>query len=106
MMGHYATTSPTETSLAPRVYVMPCGRTTPAGRAGRCRAPGRTGPGTDGAPSRGCAHARSAVIDRLEAHGIRFFKTERDQTFKGERFVIEHPRWPSASTRARTRCAR
>ena len=33
--------------------------------------------------------AINSVIDRLEAHGIRYYKTEKDQPFKGERFVID-----------------
>jgi len=30
----------------------------------------------------------ASVVDRLEAHGIRYFKTARDGAFKGERFRI------------------
>ena len=46
-----------------------------------------TRPGGPGAsPS---ARIISAVADRLEAHGIRFFQTVRDQTVSGERFRIE-----------------
>ncbi len=31
----------------------------------------------------------ASVTDRLEAHGIRFLRTEKDQIIKGERFKIE-----------------
>ena len=34
------------------------------------------------------ARTMSSVIDRLEAHGIKYVRTEKEQTFKGERFHI------------------
>ena len=33
--------------------------------------------------------AMNSVIDRLEAHGIKYYRTEKDMPFKGERFAIE-----------------
>ena len=41
--------------------------------------------GMGGSPS---SRAMASVVDRLEAHGVRFFKTEQEMAFKGERFVI------------------
>ena len=34
----------------------------------------------------------ASVIDRLEAHGIRYFKTAAETTIKAERFTIESSR--------------
>lgn len=87
-MPHYGTTVPTETSLAPRAYVLPA-VTAPAsaqaaGQTGM--GPGMRGGGPGASPS---ARVIAAVSDRLEAHGIRFFQTVRDQTVRGERFRIE-----------------
>jgi hypothetical protein len=31
----------------------------------------------------------ASVVDRLEAHGVKYFKTTADTAFKGERFRIE-----------------
>ncbi len=102
-MPHYATTAPTETSVAPRAYVIPAvatpagatpaapPATPPTGRAGG-PPPGQMGPGFGGRGGAGAspsARLLSAVADRLEAHGIRFFRTGKDQTVKGERFKIE-----------------
>ncbi len=106
MMGHYATTEPTETSLAPRAWVMPFSAAAPPGaapapaaappapRGGQPGAPaGPPGPG--GMGMRGqpagtpATRAMNSVIDRLEAHGIKYYRTEKDQPFKGERFAIE-----------------
>jgi hypothetical protein len=101
VMGHYATAEPTETSLAPRAYVMPFSAAAPAaappappaasrgGPPGAPPGPG-TGIGTRGQPAGSPAtRAMNGVIDRLEAHGIKYYKTEKDQPFKGERFTIE-----------------
>jgi hypothetical protein len=38
-----------------------------------------------GSPS---SRAMASVVDRLEAHGVKFFKTEKEMAFRGERFVI------------------
>jgi hypothetical protein len=107
LMGHYATTEPTETSLAPRAYVMPFSAAAPGATAAPPAAPpaaprggppgappGPPGPGM-GMGMRGQAggspatRAMNSVIDRLEAHGIKYYKTEKDQPFKGERFTID-----------------
>ncbi len=57
----------TETSLAPRAYVLPAAE-------------------PNDAPAK---RMRASVIDRLEAHGIRYFTTQVEQTLAGERFRIE-----------------
>ena len=130
MMPHLGTTAPTETSLAPRAYLLPAVLTQPGaapiaapagpptggppaaqapggppgappagppsgaqgGRAGG-PPPGQMGPGFGGRGGAGAspsARVIAAVADRLEAHGIRFFRTEKEQTVKGERFKIEN----------------
>ncbi len=111
MVGHFATTSATETSLAPRFYVMPLVASVPpaagAPPAGAAPAappaaprggqqgppPGAPGPGMGGGMRGGMggspsSRAMASVVDRLEAHGVKFFKTEKEMSFKGERFVI------------------
>ena len=42
--------------------------------------------GGGGSPS---SRAMASVVDRLEAHGVKFFKTEKEMSLKGERFVID-----------------
>jgi hypothetical protein len=34
------------------------------------------------------ARVIASVVDRLEAHGVKYFKTSKETTFKGERFKI------------------
>jgi len=125
MMPHYATTVPTETSLAPRAYVLPAVLApagavpagsqragTPAGAAGALQAgvvqgqppgapqggrgggssPGQAGPGFGGRGGAGAtpsARVLASVTDRLEAHGIKYIRTERELTITCERFKIE-----------------
>ena len=109
MMGHYATTEPTETSVAPRFYVMPLLASAPpaagappaaaapaaAPRGGQQGPPpGAPGPGMGGGMRGGgggspSSRAMASVVDRLEAHGVKFFKTEKEMSLKGERFVID-----------------
>jgi hypothetical protein len=116
-MAHYGTTEPTETSLAPRAYVLPAvvpgapapsnappsgpppGAAPAGGRGAGVGVPGggQGGPGGRGGPGGGrgasggspSARVLSSVIDRLEAHGITYIRTEKEQSFKGERFKIE-----------------
>jgi len=129
-MAFYGTTEATETSVAPRAYVLPAvipgaptaaaappagappagrgaaGPPSPAAMAGQPPARGGGPPaasagqgggrgggggfgggrGAGGSPS---ARVLASVIDRLEAHGIRFIRTEKEQTVKGERFKID-----------------
>jgi hypothetical protein len=110
-MPHLGLVEATETSVAPRAWVisatpMP---SAPASAASAAAAPGRaaqgTPPGTPpGAPGPGgrggmgggfgrptgnpTTRVIAAVVDRLEAHGIRYFKTSTPMTFRGERFKI------------------
>ncbi|MEK7240951.1 MAG: M14 family metallopeptidase [Gemmatimonadota bacterium] len=91
-MPHYGTVETTETSLAPRAYVIPAAAGAPA-------APSTTGtapmPGTPGAPGMSprvvvspAARLMASVIDRLTAHGITYFITSRETTIRAERFRI------------------
>ena len=127
VLPFYGTTEPTETSLAPRAWVIPnCRRRLrPPAAASACSA-ARRAPPRLGAPaglreagsSAGAAAAAAwagrptarmiaSVVDRLEAHGIRFIRTDKERPFKGERFRIEsNALAQNGSTRARTRCAR
>jgi hypothetical protein len=98
-MPHLGIIEGTETGVAPRAYVLPAmpaaaaappaGGTPPAGMP-----PGQGGRGggmggpfgrLQGSPA---ARMMASVIDRLEAHGVRYFKTADGLTFRGERFRI------------------
>jgi hypothetical protein len=115
VMPHYGLVETTETSIAPRAWVMssapapvpPAGApaAAPAGPPGGSPAqppPGGRGgssvPGGGPPMGRGFAAGNpttrmmATVVDRLEAHGIRYFKTTAEQTIKGERFKIESSR--------------
>jgi hypothetical protein len=123
MMPHYATTVATETSLAPRAYVLPAAPAPPSaasaggqragapggapgaqtgapqGRQGAPQggrsggpAPGQMGPGFGGRGGAGgspSARVLASVTDRLEAHGIKYLRTEKELTIRCERFRIE-----------------
>jgi hypothetical protein len=56
------------------------------GGRGGAGGPGGGRGGGGGSPS---ARIMASVIDRLEAHGIKYIRTEKEQVFKGERFKIE-----------------
>lgn len=97
-MPHYAMVEPTETSVAPRFYVLPAIAAAPApapagpppGAPAGARPPmGQAGPppgmgGFGRTPSRPFA----SVIDRLEGHGVMFYRLDKETTVKGERFRI------------------
>jgi hypothetical protein len=116
MLPFYGTTQPTETSVAPAFYVIPAtpapapGTTPPAGapQAGGPPAggppagappggrggqgpggPGGFGGGRGGPGGSPSARIIASVSDRLEAHGIRFVRTDKELSFKGERFHID-----------------
>ena len=77
-MPFFGTIEPSETALAPRAYVIP--------------APSAPEPASDAvrrpaAPP--AARMLASVIDRLEAHGIRYTRTRGEQTLAAERFRIE-----------------
>ncbi len=112
-MPHFGTTAPTETSLAPRAYLLPLVVTptsappaaplaaTPAAPltalpTGPPTAPptgpptGPPGPGMrPGMGGSASARVVASVVDRLEAHGIKYTRTEKDLTVRAERFRIE-----------------
>jgi len=118
MMPHLGLVEATETSEAPRAYVIPAVIATPAApaAAGAPPAAAPPAPGTPPAPGappaggmppfpggrggqggpfgRGGAGGNpttrmiAAVVDRLEAHGIKYFKTTKEMAIKGERFKI------------------
>lgn len=99
----FGTTEPTETSVAPRVWVIP-NSSTPAPAAPPAGAPGGGGaPGAGGRGGRGggggggfggggggtpTQRMIAAVVDRLEAHGVKFTTTTADMPFNGEQYKI------------------
>jgi hypothetical protein len=94
MLPFFGTTQPTETSIAPRVYVMansasPAAAQAAAPAAGAGRG-GRGGGGGFGGAGGGTPVQRTiaSVIDRLEAHGIKYSITDKEMPFSGEQFKI------------------
>jgi hypothetical protein len=96
MLPFYGTTVPTETSVAPRAYVIPnlasAEPEQPApvrggngGRVGGGGGGGGFGRGPVGSPT---ARLIASVTDRLEAHGIRFTRTESPVSVTGEQYRI------------------
>ena len=85
MLPFYGTAEPTETTLAPRVWVVPM---TAAAAATPAPAPGGFGGGRGGAQGTPTQRMMATVIDRLEAHGIRYRVTTAEQPFSGDRFKI------------------
>jgi len=86
VMPHHGLIEGTETSIAPRAFVIAA--PDPAWSAPATAAPARPGP-PFGRPRNPVALLMSSVIDRLEAHGVKFFQTEAAATIKVERFRIE-----------------
>jgi hypothetical protein len=84
MLPFFGTAEPTETSLVPRVWVVPM----VSGGAAPPPAPGGFGGGRGGVAGTPTQRMMASVIDRLEAHGIRYHLTTADQPFSGERFAI------------------
>lgn len=87
MLPFFGTTEPTETTLAPRVWVIPM-TSTPTAAPTVTPAPGGFGDGRGGAAGTPTQRMMASVIDRLEAHGIRHSITAADQPFSGDRFRI------------------
>jgi hypothetical protein len=100
MLPFYGTTVSTETSVAPRAWIVPnvsspepeqpaAGRGAAGGAGGRGGAGGGGGGGFGRGPV-GSPTARllASVTDRLEAHGIKFTRTDREMTVKGEQYRI------------------
>lgn len=107
MMPHYGLVEPTEFALAPRAYIIPAAPATPPAPPGQAppqaapparpaagTSPQGPPPGAMGGPfMRGpqgspAVRMMAAVIDRLEAHGIAYFKTTTAMTLKADRFRI------------------
>jgi hypothetical protein len=99
MLPFYGTTEPTETSLAPRAWVIansadaPVPAAAPAGPPGGGRGgpPGGGGGGGFGGRGGGGTPTQrmiAAVVDRLEAHGVKYSVTDKDLAFSGERYKI------------------
>ena len=85
MLPFFGTAQPTETSLAPRVWVIPGSAAAAGGAPTAAPAFGGGRGGGGGTPTQ---RLIASVVDRLEAHGIRYTLTTHDITFTGERFKI------------------
>jgi hypothetical protein len=106
MLPFFGMTEPTETSLAPRVYVIPNTASVaaaaptaapagpPGGGGGGGGGGGRGGRGGGGGGGFGGGGGTptqrmiASVVDRLEAHGIRYITTTAEMPFTGEQFKI------------------
>jgi hypothetical protein len=99
LLPFFGTTEPTETSLAPRVWVIAnsadaAAATAPAAAPGGGRGtgvPGQIVPGGGGGRGPGGTPTQrmiASVIDRLEAHGIKYSLTTKETAFSGERYKI------------------
>lgn len=93
----FGTTEPTETSVAPRVWVIPNTATpaaAPAAAGGAGGPPGAGGGGGFGGGRGGAGGGTptqrmiAAIIDRLEAHGAKYVVTDKEISFTGERYKI------------------
>ncbi len=83
-MPHFGLVEPTETSLAPRAFVIP------APIPGVLPSPTPTPAGPPFGPTRDPAtRMMASIIDRLEVHGVKYFKTSSETTIETERFRIE-----------------
>jgi hypothetical protein len=117
-MPHLGIVEGTESSIAPRAYVIPAVIATPApppaaggpppaaatptaggppgpgGPPGSGGRGGQVGRGGQGGPFGGrgggspTTRMIASVVDRLEAHGIKYFKTTKEMTVNAERFKI------------------
>src|SRR5207237_7647239 len=87
------TTETTETSVAPRAWIIP-NVTSPepdqpaGGRGGGGRGAGGGGGGGRGPVGSPTARLIASVTDRLEAHGIKFTRTDREMPVTGEQYRI------------------
>jgi hypothetical protein len=101
MMPHLGLVEATETSTAPRAYVIPAVIAAPAAPPAAGAPPaapvppapgargGQGGPfGRGGAGGNPTTRMIASVVDRLEAHGIKYFKTTKEISLNGERFKI------------------
>ena len=81
-MPHFGLIETVETSLAPRAYIIQGPSLISASAPPQPAGP--FGPARDPA-----ARMMAAVIDRLEAHGVKYFRTAAESAPKVERFKIE-----------------
>ncbi len=88
MLPFYGITAPTETSLAPRVWVLPMTAVTPTTAASTPPAGGRGGGGFGGGGGTPTQRMLASVADRLDAHGITYTLSTSDIAFTGERYKI------------------
>jgi len=88
MLPFFGTAEPTETTLAPRVWVVPMTAAAAAATSAPTPAPGGFGGARGGAQGTPTQRMMATVIDRLEAHGIRYRVTTAEQPFSGDRFKI------------------
>ena len=88
MLPFFGTAAATETTLAPRVWVVPMSAASASIATSPAPAPGGVGGGRGGAAGTPTQRMMATVIDRLEAHGIRYSITATDQSFSGDRFKI------------------
>jgi hypothetical protein len=82
-MPHYGLIEPDETSLAPRAYILQA----PAPPSPN--APPQPALPPFAPPRDPAVRMMAAIVDRLESHGVKFFKTTTETTIKVERFRIE-----------------
>jgi hypothetical protein len=92
-MPHFGLVEASETSIAPRAWVIPALTAAPGPPSSApAPAPPSGPPPGPGFPFRPAGSPMSrtinSVIDRLEAHGIRYFKTGRGAALSAERFRI------------------
>ena len=101
-MPHLGLVEGTETSIAPRAWLIsaapvataaPAQAATPPPAGAPAAAPGPGGRGGMGGQfgrpmGNPTARVIASVVDRLEAHGVKYFKTSKETAFKGERFRI------------------
>lgn len=85
MMPHYGAVEATETSLAPRAYLIAAPAPAPAATPNDAG----IGPRPVATPA---ARMLASVIDRLEAHGVRYFLTSHEQALHADQFRIESSR--------------
>ena len=79
MLPFYGTAEPTETSLAPRAWIVPMVGPPASSDPAFVRGAANGSPG---------ARMIASVVDRLEAHGIKYTRTDKERVLTGERFRI------------------
>lgn len=84
-MPHFGLVEPVETSVAPRAFLIPIPLPNAAPAVPR---PAPAGPPFGPTRDPG-VRMISAIIDRLELHGVRYFRTTAESTVSAERFRIE-----------------